>query len=94
MPLPDVPEQRLDYVTRRVFKGSLKALATACNVSRSAVNKWPPRAEELLDQHLARAIDHQIHYAEERLQMLQDFQSHLRDRLRRHREIRRSDEAR
>jgi hypothetical protein len=38
MVLPDMPAQRLDYVMRRVFGGSPKALAAAAGVSRTAVN--------------------------------------------------------
>jgi len=94
MLLPDDPAKRLDYVIRKVFDGSPKALAIASGVSRTAVNKWPPDDTETLDRHLAKAIEHEMRVTEERRQMLFDFHFHMRDRLRKYRDDRLAEERR
>jgi hypothetical protein len=85
--MPDDDQSRMEYVCLRLFgkRTAYTALANACGVSRTAVNKWPPGSPALLDMHLMKAIDYEIRWAEERLKMLREVRDAMRDRQRKYR---------
>jgi hypothetical protein len=85
--MPDDDESRLGYVCLRLFgkRSAATALAHACGVSRTAVNKWPPGSSYVLDLHLMKAIDYEIKWSEDRLKMLREVKAGMRDRQRKYR---------
>jgi hypothetical protein len=83
---PEDPADRLDFVLDKAFGNSPTALAIAAGVSRAAVNKWPPAAGWLLDEHLSRAIDFEIAAAKQRLELLGSMKMALNHRRWKHRE--------
>jgi hypothetical protein len=88
--MPDDDAERMGYVCYRLYgkHTARTALATACGVSRAAVNKWPPGTPALLDQHLMKAIDYEIWWAGERLKMLHEVKEGMADRMRKHYSVR------
>jgi hypothetical protein len=76
--LPEDRKARVEYVGTLMFgKRYMRKMAKAAGVSRSLVNKWPPEAGWLLNQHLYRAVKVEELAAQARVKALGELRHQL-----------------